>query len=232
MSMTEGVEAVLFDLDDTLCTYDRTADEVLAVAFETVGVEPFFDGAEYMTRFAEFVDAGPEVEPIREACFSAFAAEAGLDSDVGRAVADVYAAERDQTAVSALPGARDALDALEDRYTLGMVTNGSPDTQSPKLRSLGLTDRFETVVHGGVDAPYKPDPEPFHRALADLRIDPGRAVHVGNSLESDVAGAHAAGLRSVWYADGQDGVDPDPEPHHAVTSLREVAEEPWARPGD
>jgi len=226
--MTDPVDAVLFDLDDTLCVYERSADEVLSVAFEAVGVDPFFTGEEYVARFEEFTDAGEEIEAIREASFAAFAEEAGRDPAIGRAIAEVYEDERDGRAVEFTPGAEAALDSLDDRYPLGMVTNGDPGLQSPKLDSLGIADRFETVVHGGVDAPYKPNPEPFYRALDEFDVDPDRAVHVGNSLEADVRGALAAGLRAVWYANGTPASDPRPRPHHVVRSIREVAEEPWA----
>jgi len=220
-----GVDAVLFDLDRTICVYERSADEVLSVAFEDAGVDPFFSGEEYVARFEEFVDAGGTIRPVREACFAAFAEESGLDPSVGRDVADAFAAERDQRAVEFLPGAERALEALSGRYPLGVVTNGDPGLQGPKLDALGIADRFETVVHGGVDAPYKPDPEPFHTALDALGVDPNGAVHVGNSLEADVAGARAAGLQSVWVR--PDGVDPDPRPHYVVDTMHDVAAEPW-----
>ena len=40
-----------------------------------------------------------------------------------------------------------------------------------------------------------PTPAPFEAALSALSVRPERAVHVGNSLRSDVAGARAAGVR-------------------------------------
>lgn len=224
--MTDDVDAVLFDLDDTLCVYQRSPDEVLSAAFETLDVAPFFDGADYVARFDEFLHAGDDIHAIREACFASFAEDEGHDPTVGHDLAAAYAAERDQAAVEFIPGAERALDALADTYRLGMVTNGDPGMQSQKLDGLGLADRFEVVVHAGVDAPYKPDPEPFHLALEALDATPERAVHVGNSLGSDVAGAHAAGLQSVWLA--TDETDPDPEPHYVAESMHDVAAEPWA----
>jgi len=226
--MTDAVDAVLFDLDDTLCTYRRTADDVLEIAFDRVGVEPHFDGDEYISRYDEFTDAGADVREMRAAAFGTFAEEAGYDRHVGEQVAAVYAEERDQSNVAFLDGAEAALDVLGERYRIGLVTNGDPWMQSQKLDGLGVADRFEVVVHGGHDAPYKPDPEPFHHALDALDVDPSRAVHVGNSLESDVAGARAAGLRAVWLVDGDRPLDPDPEPHHVAESLHDVAAEPWA----
>jgi putative hydrolase of the HAD superfamily len=224
--MNEPVEAVLFDLDDTLCVYEQTAEEVLADAFEAVGVEPFFDGEEYVTRFDEFVDAGETVAEIRRACFAAFAEETGHNRETGRDLAAAYAKRRDPGGVEFLPGAREALDALSG-YRFGIVTNGDPELQSPKLDSLGIEDRFEVVVHGGVEAAYKPNPEPFHVALDELDVDPDRAVHVGNSLESDVRGAIAAGIGAVWVPRGDSHAHPEPQPHYVCETLETVADEPW-----
>ncbi|QPV63306.1 HAD family hydrolase [Halosimplex litoreum] len=225
--MTGPVEAVLFDLDDTICTYERSADDILALAFDRVGVDPFFDGAEYVGRLGEFADAGDDIRGTRRAAFGTFAAEAGHGETVGEEIADIYTDERDQSNVRFLDGAERALDALTDAYRVGMVTNGDPWMQSQKLDGLGIESHFEVVVHGGHDAPYKPDPEPFHLAIDELGVAADRTVHVGNSHAADVTGAHAAGLRSVWLADGDRPAALDPEPHHVVESLHELAEEPW-----
>lgn len=45
---------------------------------------------------------------------------------------------------------------------------------------------------------YKPHPEIFVRALQHMGWSPGRVLHVGDSLYSDIEGARNAGLRSVW----------------------------------
>jgi putative hydrolase of the HAD superfamily len=224
--MNRPVEAVLFDLDETICVYEQTADEVLDEAFDTLDVAPFFDGDEYVARFDEFVDAGETVAEVRRAAFAVFAEEAGHNRETGRDLAAAYAERRDPGGVEFRPGAREALGAVSD-YRVGVVTNGDRERQSPKLDALGIDDRFEVVVHGGVDAPYKPNPEPFHLALEELGVDPGNAVHVGNSLGSDVRGALAAGLRAVWVPREEADPDPDPQPHYVCETLEAVADEPW-----
>lgn len=45
---------------------------------------------------------------------------------------------------------------------------------------------------------YKPRPEIFRYALDIAAIAPQEAVHIGDSLSSDVAGAEAAGIKAVW----------------------------------
>jgi putative hydrolase of the HAD superfamily len=220
------VRAVLFDLDDTLCRYRRTGGEVLAAAFERMGVDPLFPVEAYYDRYADFRAVTADAITLREEAFAAIAADRGHDPELGRAVADAYTAERDQTNVEPLPGAADAVASLAASYRVALVTNGAPGMQSQKLSALPFADRFETVVHGGYDTAAKPDPEPFHVALDALDVSADRAVHVGNSPTSDVAGAHAAGVGSVWLDDGT--TDPDPRPDHRVDSLHAVGERPWA----
>jgi putative hydrolase of the HAD superfamily len=219
------VDAALFDLDGTLVEYERGIAELLALSFDAVGVEPCFAAAEYERRFAAVVKRDEVPEGIRATCFAELAAENGRDPDVGRAVAEAYAAERDHSRVELLAGAKTVLDALARDHRLGLVTNGPPDIQRPKLAATGLDDWFDSVVYAGHDTAAKPDPEPFHHALDALGSTPERAVYVGNSLRADVAGAHAAGCRSVWVP--ADGDDPDPEPHYAAASLSELDPAPW-----
>ena len=219
------MDAVLFDLDGTLCEYRRHGRAVLAVAFERAGVEPCFTVEDYHRRYGDFLDVADTVDGQREACFAALADEAGGDPARGRAVARAFAAERDHGDVAFLDGAAAALEALADGHALGLVTNGAPDMQARKLDALGLRERFDAVVHGGYDAPAKPAPEPFHRALETLGVAPDRAVHVGNSLEADVAGARSAGLGSVWLRDGEPAGDVVPD--YAVDSLAELVDPPW-----
>ena len=89
-----------------------------------------------------------------------------------------------------------ALDQLEGAYALALVTNGASCLQREKLAASGLEHRFAAVVVSGELGIGKPDPAIFAHALAALGCRDG--VMVGNSLERDVDGALAAGLRAVW----------------------------------
>ena len=224
--MNERVDAVLFDVDNTICEYRRTGSEILDVAFEEVGVDHFFTGAEYNARYGEFTDESDSVEDLRERCFAAFARERGYDPDVGREIARAFAAERDHENVRFLDGAQETLETLRGEVPLAAVTNGAPEMQAAKLRGLGITDYFETIVYAGYDAPAKPAPDPFHRALEPLGVSPERAVHVGDSLGSDIAGAQAAGVGSAWLPGDDAPATPDPTPDYVLESLTEMTR-PW-----
>lgn len=208
-------EVVTLDLDDTLCRYDRSTADLLEEAFERAGVDPFFTAAEFAATVPSVTGESPL--DLRRKCFRAIADERDRPRAVADRVAEAYP-ERDPTAVSFLPGARAALDALAADHRLALVSNGEPDHQRAKLATLGIAGAFETTVFGTPETGVKPDPAPFHRALDALEVSPSRAVHVGNSLASDVAGAQAAGLTAVWFrAEGAAAGDHSPD--HVVDDL-------------
>jgi putative hydrolase of the HAD superfamily len=224
--MASPINTVLFDLDDTLVEYERSPGEVLQLAFDRADIDPFFEVEAYFDRYDDHLGPDVSIAEGRSNCFAVIADERGRDPELGRTVAEAFAEARDHSRVELVPGATEVVEALAGDHALGLVTNGPPGMQSTKLAAAGLADHFETVVFAGHDCSAKPDPEPFEVALDALGSHCSRAVHVGNSLSSDVAGAHAAGLQSVWVP-AENGVEPDPEPHHAFESLAELAEPPW-----
>lgn len=57
---------------------------------------------------------------------------------------------------------------------------------------------FDAVVTSEAARCYKPGAEIFRRALRELGIPPDRALHIGDSLHSDVAGASGLGIVTAW----------------------------------
>lgn len=225
--MSAAPRAVLFDVDNTICEYRRPSEELLPVAFERAGEQPFFTVEEYWDRYGELLGTvdRARMSELRERCFVALAAEHGRDPERAGRVAKAYEAARDHTNVRFLNGLPDVLDRLDDRYRLAAVTNGPEPAQSRKLEALGV-DQFEQVVFAGFDAPPKPDPAPFERALSAVDASPAEAVFVGNSLEADVAGAHAAGLEAAWLRQGRRPED-GPTPEYVLETPADLLDPPW-----
>ncbi|WP_330632263.1 HAD family hydrolase [Halocatena halophila] len=221
--MTQEITTVLFDLDDTLCEYRQSVGDVLEIAHEEIGIEPLFEPAEYVARYDEFAEKTDSSEQLRRECFSTLAAEHDRDPDLGRAVARAYSRERDQTDVRPFPGAIETLETLSESHSLGLITNGVPDAQRPKLDVLGLEPYFDIVLFAGSELPAKPARAAFDHALDHLGSTAARSVHVGNSLESDVVGAQRAGIDAIWFVPYQHaGIKPDPRPAYTVESIPEV----------
>jgi HAD superfamily hydrolase (TIGR01509 family) len=218
------IAIVLFDLDGTLCEYQRSTDTVLSTAFENSGVEPFFDTGDFR-RWIPKVKGNSPLD-LREQCFAAIAKEKGYNPNLGHKVAAAYE-DRDPENVRFLPGANSVLDTLADRYRLGLITNGGCEKQQAKLNALGIAEVFETMVFATPETDIKPDPDPFYRALDALDGSVENTVHIGNSLESDVAGAQAAGITAVWIPDDPTDQPVDHTPEYTLESLHELEEPPW-----
>jgi putative hydrolase of the HAD superfamily len=74
------------------------------------------------------------------------------------------------------------------------------------LRTTGLDALVDGAISSAEAGARKPAPAIFHRALALAGVEPGdgAALHAGDSLELDVAGARGAGLRAVLVARAPD----------------------------
>lgn len=215
--VTTTVSCVLFDLDETLVHYRRSPEAVLEESFAALDLDPLFPVEEYYTRFDEFRRQHDSIRELRSACFASIADEYGHDPSLGRQVAEAYTDRRDQTNVDLSPGARRVLEHLDGQVPLGVVTNGTSQAQRAKIDAVDLERWIDATVVAGEGVPPKPEPEPFERALATLGVEPGETAHVGDSLTADVAGANAAGLDSVWLADGSDpGAH---RPTHRISSI-------------
>ena len=75
------------------------------------------------------------------------------------------------------------------------------------LEAAGI--RVGWVFGSASSGSSKPDPVIFHRALRALRVAPARALHIGDTEETDGAGARAAGIdvRIVDRGGGPGGPD-------------------------
>jgi putative hydrolase of the HAD superfamily len=72
------------------------------------------------------------------------------------------------------------------------------DSRLPRLlRELELAPKFAFILTSAEAGYRKPHPAIFKEALLRLGLPPSHVLHVGDSQEEDVAGAHAAGLDAV-----------------------------------
>ncbi len=110
-------------------------------------------------------------------------------------------------AFAEVPG---ALRALRGRgHPLVVVSNWDVSLHGV-LAQTGLAELLDAVVTSAELGVAKPDPAVFAHALGLVGAGPEGVLHVGDSLEADVEGARAAGLRPVLVVrDGASGPAPD-----------------------
>jgi putative hydrolase of the HAD superfamily len=210
-------DAVVFDLDHTLCRHDQSGEEVYRGAFEAAGIDPVGDPEDLWAALA----GSPDPDDTQGYFADGFRtvlrehdATPPVD-DAPRALAAGFSSVVDHTRVSFRPGAEAVLDHARDTARVALLTNGPEHRQSIKLDALDLTDAFESVVFAGDMPNRKPHRDPFDRVLADLGVDADSALYVGDSLEYDVGGAQGAGLDAAWTPDGD---DPNEVTHELVAT--------------
>jgi putative hydrolase of the HAD superfamily len=111
------------------------------------------------------------------------------------------------------------LDLLGSRYALGLISNGNSYPER-----CGLRERFTFVVLSQDLGVEKPDPAIFRAACRKVGYSPRQLLHVGDSLETDAAGAFRAGALSFWLNRTLKPNRTDIRPHceiHALTDLED-----------
>jgi 2-haloacid dehalogenase len=93
-------------------------------------------------------------------------------------------------------GAQAALDALQGRTRLAVVTNCS--ARLGALAAERLSTRWDCVITAEEAGFYKPHPQPYRLALAKLGVPATQAVFVAGS-GYDLIGTSSVGLRAYWH---------------------------------
>jgi len=204
MTVTTGIdiEAVLFDLDDTL--YDRSeAFRRWGAAFvaERLGL---LEGAECAAALDWLAAAdGNGYCPRPEFARAVLARFPQVDQPVSEFVTafriGLVAAIVPDTATDRL------LDTLARRaIPFGIVTNGSTEQQTRKIRHLGLAERAACVLISESFGRKKPSPDIFLAAAVQIGQSPERILFVGDHPDLDIAGAQAVGMKTAWVRRGRE----------------------------
>ena len=83
---------------------------------------------------------------------------------------------------------------------LAVVSNWDVSLHDVLERTAPARRCVDAVVISAELGVAKPDPAIFRAALERLGASAAEAIHVGDSVEADVAGARAAGLEAVLVA--------------------------------
>lgn len=103
-----------------------------------------------------------------------------------------------------VPGCTEALArAREAGWTPYIVTNGVTAQQEKKIRNLGLEELVDGWIISEECGVTKPDPRIFELAAERAGQSLEGAWMIGDAAETDVLGAQAAGVRSVYLRRGR-----------------------------
>lgn len=114
--------------------------------------------------------------------------------------------------------ALEVLQELSKHYPLYALTNGNAS-----IERVGIDPFFSGAVSSADVGASKPDLKMFTTVLEKAGVEAAQAVHIGDHLSDDVAGANAAGMWSIWFnKDGAYENDSRESPSKEVQSLDQL----------
>jgi len=188
-----ALQAVLFDLDDTLYPerdYVRSGFRAAAVRAEGMLGIPRDTGFEELWGYFE---AG-----VRGNTYNLWLESHG--KDVERWIPELVTEYRTHLpGIKLHQGVKELLEELAAIYRLGLITEGHTVSQQNKLKALGLEAVFEVVVITGMEdrAFWKPHTRPYTNALEQLGILPEHSAYIGDNPLKDFYGARQLGMHTV-----------------------------------
>ncbi|GLX22259.1 MULTISPECIES: HAD family hydrolase [Streptomyces] len=220
------IRAVLWDIDDTLFDYTGADAAGLAAHLRDEGLgERYGSPHEALALWRRITELNWARFAAGEVTFQGQRRDRVRDFLGGPAMTDPQAdawfdryVQHYQAAWALFPDVLPALDALAGTHRHGVLSNSSAANQDPKLRHLGLRDRFEVLVCAAELGVSKPDAAAFLAACEALALPPAQVAYVGDQPEIDARGARDAGLTAVWL-DRQGGRGPGPAGVHRIEGL-------------
>ena len=188
-------DAVLLDAFGTLIDIDQPYLRLRRSLRRHLGAEVSAQDAERafraeMTYYADHCHEGADADTLAELrtrCAAIVLAELGIDADPAAAAALLI----DSIAFRVYADVAPLLAGL-DRAGVGVAVVSNWDCSLREaLSAAGL--EIGLVFDSASARSSKPHPAIFLRALRSLGVEPGRALHVGDTEETDGAGARAAG---------------------------------------
>ncbi|MEU2061467.1 HAD family hydrolase [Streptomyces sp. NPDC013455] len=204
-----SIRAVVWDVDDTLFDYTTADREGMRAHLVAEGLLAGYGSPERaLARWREIT----EVQWARYAAGECSFQEQRRDRVrvfLGAVLSDPEADAWFQrylghyeAAWRIFPDVLPALEALAASHRHAVLSNSSLAVQEHKLRTLGLRDRFETVLCAAELGVSKPQAGAFLAACEALGLPPHEVAYVGDHPEIDGRGAAEAGLLAVWIDRG------------------------------
>ena len=191
----DGVDVVVFDLDDTL----YPEKDYVKSGFSAVG-EAFPGVADMGGKlWEEFLAGEKAIDYVLQS--------EGLLTEENREKAlDTY--RNHEPVIHLEESAKEILPELKKTKRLGMITDGRPEGQRKKIRALGIQELFEIIIItdelGGAEM-RKPNPRAFEMVREYFGTPYGKMVYVGDNIAKDFQAPEMIGMQCIWIRN-KDGI--------------------------
>jgi len=208
---------IFFDLDHTLWDFHKNSEETLHELYHSFNLTNL--GAKSAIAF---IDSYKEInhrlwndyhngiitkEELRNRRFRDTFTDCGIN---GEQIADTFGNEYlhiSPTKPHLLPNAVQALEYLDAKYTMSIITNGFAEVQLVKLKHARIEHFFTHIFISEIIGYKKPDVRIFEHATKTLEVKPSQTIMVGDNFATDIVGAIRAGIDHIYF-------NPEQTPHN------------------
>lgn len=180
------IEAVVFDLDGVIIRSEEVWDEMRERYVRERGGRYDAEAQRAMMGMS-----APEWSRFIHEELGVAAAPEQINDDVVGLMEERYSNE-----LPLIPGAREAVERMAERFPLGLATSSNRTLIDAVLELSGLEPRFRATVSSEEVARGKPAPDVYLEAARRLAVLPERCAAIEDS-HSGIRSAKAAGMRVV-----------------------------------
>lgn len=199
------ITTILWDVDGTLLDFIAAEKAAIKTLFGEFNLGQCSD--EMIKRYSEInktywqrLERGEITkQEVLVGRFKEFFKSEGIDISVVEEFNSLYQLRLGDTIVYH-DDSLEIIKSLQGRVRQYVVSNGTVEAQSKKLRLSGLGELVDGIFlseHIGVE---KPNIEFFDKVLEEIKpADRSSILIVGDSLTSDIQGGNNAGIVTCWY---------------------------------
>lgn len=186
----EGLDAVIFDLDDTLYSekeYVKSGYKQIAIVLPDVE-----NAAEKL--WSLFEEKKPAIDELLK--------QENIESEnVKQKCLQTYRHQIPD--IQLYEGIVEMLTDFRNKgLKLGIITDGRPEGQRSKLKVLGLENMVDCIIVtdelGGVEY-RKPNSMAFELMKEKLDVEFDKMCYVGDNTSKDFIAPEKLGMRSIWF---------------------------------
>lgn len=194
---------LLFDADGTLFAYEGAEEEALKNVFAHYHLPFNEEIAALYKRINQDMWDRLEQQTItllqlRWQRFADLFTALGIDEDAEK-FSETYLDYLGQSAYL-IPGTLEFLEQLQGKFNMAIITNGITDVQLSRIKISGLDRYFPYIFTSEEIGVFKPASGFFDAVFEGIGNPPKeKALVIGDSLSSDIAGGVGYGLDTCWY---------------------------------
>lgn len=226
------LKAILFDIDNTLLSFDGCVKESMKSGFEKFEIGTYEDGMfsvfnQINTDLWQLIEKGElDFEELQKKRWNMIFEYLGISAD-GVAFEKYF---RECLFESAIPekGAMELVKYLHGKYILCVASNGPYMQQVNRLKLSGMLPYFSGLFISEEIGSSKPSEKFFNTCIERLnskteqKIQPYEIMIIGDSLSSDMLGGIQAGMQTCFYNPNKKNIPCGMKLNYNVSSLREI----------